>query len=381
MRGVIGVAITIAIAAGTAALLIIGTLARWDPACVGIDEKRALLPHPEFSWEALWSGKLFRSTDNFLNDRIAFRSCLIWSRNAEMWALFRKSADNHITGSNGMTFYRFIAQNYLATEAEKFPAKKTKDVLERIRSHPQSAGKRFIFLNFRNKEYLYRKYLPAVWRDHLVAEDQLPFPKVLRELEASGWTSIDPTPVLKKLADKGVAVYSQLQEHHPSPEAYFHILRHILSQLARMNDVKFELPRDFEREISPRISDGEPYLDHFYVRPRDQSPAPWAEVVKGVGPDGHTAGTTFVYQGQLDAPLPPILFYGDSNPMVMLGLFGKQFLPYFRNLIVHWNQNSLRGWDEADTVIISFTDQFSGAESFLEYIYAALEQRQKESPR
>lgn len=344
--------------------------------CSGVEERRALHPWPKVALSSVWTGAYFREADSWIADHLAARSCLIKARSRVVWMMFRKSADNHVIGAGGQIFYRFIAEQYLADRVGLFPLTGTRAVLDRLRAHPLSQGKQFLFMNFRNKEFLLRDMLPAVWRSHFVSEGEVPYVLLLGELRRNKWNTIDLSTMMRKLRSRGVLVYSPLQEHHPSPETYFFMLRRLLVTFATMAGVSVSPPADFSKEKRDSIVDDEPYLNHFYVRPTEDLRAVWTKTIDGVGPDGHTRGITFIYEGSLKAPLPHLIVYGDSNSMLMFEYFGKLFLPFFKSVVVHWNTTGLEGWDRAEIVMVNFTDQFWAADMVIHSLVAALNARQ-----
>ena len=341
--------------------------------CSGVQERRALQAIPEMTVDSFWNGSGFRQLDSFLSDHLALRSCLIKARVTVTEALFRKSSDNLIIGEGGQVFYRFIAEQYSLEGTQSFPLVQSIESFQRLKAHHRSQGKKFLFMNFRNKEFLLKDKLPSVWQGLLVNESELPFVKILKQLRGVGWTTLDFSPLMRKLREQGVLVYSPLEEHHPSPESYFHMLRKLVSRIAALQGVSVQPPKDFPKQRIPKLLNDELYLDHFFIRPDPSLKAPWTKIVDGVGPDGHTKGITFVYDGAEDAPLPRLVVYGDSNSMLMFDYFGKLFLPYFKSVVVHWNRVDLEGWDRAEMVMVNFTDQFSGAYKVCDALIASLD--------
>lgn len=353
------------------------TVSHVQVTCSGVEERRALHPWPQMSIASSWTGSVFRDIDSYMSDHLSFRSCLIKARSRVMWMMFRKSADNHVIGDKGQIFYRFIAEQYLADGIRLFPFREVRGALDRLRKHPLSHGKQFLFMNFRNKEFLLRDKLPLVWRSHFIPEPELPFVRLLGEIRKEQWHTIDLSPMMEKLRLKGVLVYSPLQEHHPSPETYFFMLRRLLVTFATMSGKTISPPDDFPKEKRDSLVDDEPYLNHFYVRPLEQLRASWTRTIDGIGPDGHTKGITFVYEGTPNAPLPNLIVYGDSNSMLMFEYFGKLFLPFFKSVVVHWNTTDLEGWERADLVMINFTDQFWGVRMVVDSLVDSLEERRR----
>jgi hypothetical protein len=347
------------------------------------DERRTLAALPSPTWPDIGSGRFFRELDAFVKDRLFGRGWLLFAYE-HLVSRWRKDL---IYGHDGWQFVRFITQCY--TGMHPTNEVELEAALRRLAAVTKRQGKLLVLEQYRNKDFIYPDKLPLIWRRHIPAEPGgIVYHRVAARLAAESLALlVDHTEALRALRQRGGDPFTPWGETHASPEAMFEANRELIGSIARTLGRTIDLPRDFPHRRHERIDPARGWPGSFHVEALYQP-------VAGVHVDVYSREGALLQQSDLkdfvSASRPgPIGIYSYDNPLGDRAPLPRAFIlsdsffnkgaehlsptifPYFRSVIYYYNDVRIDGWDEAEVIILSHSDQstrgLSGVANWLAY--------------